>query len=204
MTTKPEPLFFSEVSEKVVTLRKNPLVFKAKHQKPLNTIEEYINLNTENTSTVLESIHNPTRVLIVDDDQINLLVARGYLDSMEDGVFLYETANNGLEALDIIINKKSKEIYFDVILMDCNMPVIDGFQASCLIKKMEKAKEIPYVPIVAITANVAIADKDKCLKHGMDYFLPKPYKKNQLYQMIKHACRLKYNSVKGREFFKVE
>ena len=68
-----------------------------------------------------------------------------------------------------------------------------GVNATERKAEMEKKKEIPYTPIVAITANVGTADKNKCRKHGMEFYLAKPYKKSQLMFIMKQAlCSKKY------------
>jgi CheY-like chemotaxis protein len=180
-----------ELSEKVINLRENPFIFKTQNLRNLNSIQDYSNLKTENIPTNIQDFDYTAKLLIVDDDQMNLLVAKSYLNSVQEGIFYYETANNGLEALEVIKTNSKKKIFFDIILMDCNMPVMDGFQASTLIKTMEKKREIPYVTIIAITANVAFVDKSKCLKHGMELFIAKPYKKSQLMMMIKKALCFK-------------
>jgi CheY-like chemotaxis protein len=68
---------------------------------------------------------------------------------------------------------------FDIILMDINMPVMDGFEATKIIKEFN-----PDIPIYALTANVMAEDRDKCLKAGMEGFLPKPFKIEQLKEVL--------------------
>ena len=136
-------------------------------------------------------------MLIVDDDQVNLLVARSYLKSIEDYKIYFDTSNNGQEALDLIKKNKEKGLFYDIILMDCNMPVMDGFQATEKIKSLERKKEIPYTPVVAITANVGTADRKKCEKSGMDFFLAKPYQKDQLINIMRSAFRSKNEKIVG-------
>ena len=127
-----------------------------------------------------EIIKEKHKILIVDDDQINIMVLSKYMQFFTDCEF--ETAFHGKQAVDIIKQRAEIGFFFDVILMDCNMPVMDGFQASDIIKIMEKNMEIPYTPIVAITANVGTAAKDKCLNHGMEYYITKPSKNSCYYR----------------------
>ncbi len=72
------------------------------------------------------------KILIVDDDQINIMVLTKYMESFNDCEF--ETAFQGKQAVDIVKNNAARGLFFDVILMDCNMPVMDGFQASRIIQ----------------------------------------------------------------------
>jgi signal transduction histidine kinase len=125
------------------------------------------------------------KILVVDDDQINLLVANSYLRTFEDYDIILRTAINGSEAVEIVCGDNEAGEPFDIILMDCNMPIMDGFEASRILKKKMSMGLISYAPIVAITANVGLADKEKCLEAGMDEFLSKPYKKIDLLTKIR-------------------
>ena len=131
------------------------------------------------------------KVLIVDDDQINLLVAMKYLSNGSDSEkkFHYETVTNGQEALNLINFNKKSGLFFEVILMDLNMPIMDGFEAASRIKELVKNEQIPITPIIAITANTGTANKIKCFNHGMEFFLSKPYKKQELMVLIDEALR---------------
>ena len=125
-------------------------------------------------------------ILVVDDDQTNIFVMKQYFEKFG---FNYETAFNGREAIEqIIINK-----YFDLIIMDCNMPIMNGFEASKTIKKMIEQKEIPKIPILALTANVSIKDIEDCKKSGMDYYLSKPVSKKNLKEMLERIFNHKIN-----------
>jgi len=74
-----------------------------------------------------------------------------------------------------------------MIFMDCQMPVLDGYQATGEIRRIEKTNNRMTIPIVALTANAVSGDRDKALESGMDDYLSKPYKFDQLYAMIKKA-----------------
>ena len=78
-------------------------------------------------------------------------------------------ANNGELALDLI---REKEEDFDLILMDVQMPVMDGF--TCTLKIRNRNDELKNIPIIAVTANVMDTDKKRCIESGMDEFLKKP------------------------------
>ena len=103
-----------------------------------------------------------------------------------------ETAFNGKEALDIVINHFSKQCFFDLILMDCNMPIMDGFEATERIRKFlqESSNGITSerkLKIIALTANVSASDKLECLKRGMDEVWTKPLQKSDFIQKIRLA-----------------
>jgi CheY-like chemotaxis protein/HPt (histidine-containing phosphotransfer) domain-containing protein len=114
------------------------------------------------------------RVLLAEDNLVNQDVARAMLAKLGLEV---EIAHNGKEALELV----SKHDY-DVILMDCQMPVMDGLEATSLIRK--QLKNGVKLPIIAVTANASEEDRSQCLGAGMNDFLSKPYSLNQLRQIL--------------------
>lgn len=104
----------------------------------------------------------PKRVLLVEDDETNQLVAIALLEDM--GHSLVTVAANGREALDLWARGG-----FDVILMDCCMPVMDGYEATAALRRMGCD-----VPIIALTASTVPGDRQRCLSIGMDDYLSKP------------------------------
>ncbi len=126
-------------------------------------------LNTHNLAPKDTNINFlESTVLIVDDNKTNLLVAKQMLEYL--GVFA-ETANNGQQAIDCL-NKK----HYDLVLMDCHMPVLDGYQATKKIRNMEFEHNTPDIPIIAFTASAMKGDKEKTLAAGMDDYIAKPIK----------------------------
>src|SRR5438552_617965 len=111
------------------------------------------------------------RVLLVEDNPVNLEVAVGILESFGCKV---ETATNGLEALDRYVNGE-----YGLIFMDCQMPEMDGFEATAEIRKQE-AKSDRRTPIVALTASAIEGDREQCLASGMDDYVPKPFTTDQM------------------------
>jgi two-component system, sensor histidine kinase and response regulator len=107
------------------------------------------------------------RVLIVDDSMVNQEIAREFLEDLDCDI---ETANNGQQAVDVTGAEP-----FDLILMDCQMPIMDGFAATAAIRQRDTAPTLPGVPIIALTANAFASDKEKCLASGMSDFLSKPF-----------------------------
>ena len=99
---------------------------------------------------------------------------------------------NGADAVKLVkedITEKKNEI--KVILMDCNMPIMNGFQASLEINDLTKEHNLEEIPIVAITANVTHSDMEQCLKSGMKNFLGKPVSREDLGIMLQKILRIK-------------
>ncbi|MES2703522.1 MAG: ATP-binding protein [Bacteroidota bacterium] len=122
------------------------------------------------------SILNGLRILVADDNEYNRMVVSETLQLKADVVI--EMAVNGEEAV-----KKVKEGNFDVVLMDVQMPVMSGIEATCYIRdKMGSPQN--RVPVIALTASILRTDIDKCLGCGMNSFVPKPFKTWQLINTI--------------------
>ena len=118
------------------------------------------------------------RVLLVEDNQINQKVASKMLSKMGHDVIL---AENGSQALEVLSREKDVEL----ILMDGQMPVMDGFKATEIIRRQELSNpEKPRIPIIALTANAMKGDRDRYLKAGMDDYIAKPVKFDELYTVI--------------------
>ncbi|OZS45944.1 hybrid sensor histidine kinase/response regulator [Photobacterium sanguinicancri] len=112
-------------------------------------------------------------VLVVEDNLVNQKVASLFL---KKAGYDFELANNGQEAVDAITQGKQ----FKAILMDCMMPVMDGFSATEAIRAWEGQNEKSRLPIIALTASVLDQDIDKCFEAGMDDYVAKPFKKEVL------------------------
>ncbi|TWI63373.1 PAS domain S-box-containing protein [Desulfobotulus alkaliphilus] len=113
-----------------------------------------------------------TTILLVEDNITNQQVARGMLSKMG---LRADMAANGLEALESM-----KMIPYDLILMDMQMPEMDGLTATKIIRKTEKHFSIKPVPIIALTANAMKGDREKCLEAGMNDYLAKPLMAEEL------------------------
>ncbi|MGD9929271.1 MAG: PAS domain-containing protein [Mangrovibacterium sp.] len=117
------------------------------------------------------------RIMIVEDNQINMKVAQHSLDNLCPHVFL---AFNGRQAVDLF---EKEEI--DFILMDIQMPVLNGIEATILIREIEKRRKVENpVKIIAMTANTMKEDVEHCLNIGMDAFLGKPFRVNDLIAVL--------------------
>jgi CheY-like chemotaxis protein/HPt (histidine-containing phosphotransfer) domain-containing protein len=114
------------------------------------------------------------RILLVEDNDINQQVAA---ELIESAGFIVEIANNGLEAL----NRLNKKADFELVFMDLQMPVMDGITAS---EKIRKNKELDHIPIIAMTADVVGEIKEKCMKIGMNEFIPKPISTESVFEAI--------------------
>ncbi len=117
------------------------------------------------------------KVLLVEDNSINQEVASSVLESIDCAV---ELADNGIEALHALEHKE-----FDLIFMDCQMPIMDGYTASRRIRANELANpKMKRTPIIAITANAVSGDREDCLNAGMDDYLSKPIRTEELKKVI--------------------
>ncbi len=116
------------------------------------------------------------RVLLAEDNPVNQAVAIAMLEALNLTV---DVASNGREAVE-----KSTSENFDVILMDCQMPFMDGFEATETIRRTESEQKRMPVPIIAVTANALKGDRETCLAAGMDEYLAKPYTSEQLRSVL--------------------
>lgn len=119
--------------------------------------------------------------LLVDDNATNRLLAQGVFKSRG---MTADEAVNGEEAVEMIRNSAFGE--YDMILMDVQMPVMDGFEATDLIRELDDP-ELANLPILAMTANAFAEDRDECLAHGMNDYIAKPYKPDELIRKL-YTC----------------
>jgi CheY-like chemotaxis protein len=115
-------------------------------------------------------------VLLVEDNAVNAFISAASLESM--GVVSVH-ASDGTEAVELYRTRA-----FDAVLMDCEMPVMDGFAATRLIREFEAQSGLPRTPIIALTANALTGDREHCLAHGMDDYLSKPIELGQLGALV--------------------
>ena len=126
------------------------------------------------------------RVLLVEDTPMNQRLAQSFLRKAGCETHL---AENGKIALE-----KIQEESYDIVLMDCHMPVMDGFEATREIRRVRSEQLVAEgisdrLPIIALTASARVEDRDRCLESGMDDFLTKPYKAADLRRVIDRWVR---------------
>jgi len=137
----------------------------------------------EDVSSTEEAIEWPpnSRILMVEDNHINQLVAQNLLEVMG---LDYAIANDGLEALEVL-NQASELPPFSLILMDCQMPKMDGYQATKEIREGHAGDYYKNTTIIALTANAMKGDREKCLKQGMNDYLAKPIDPDSFQKILK-------------------
>ena len=119
---------------------------------------------------------SPMNVLVVEDNPVNQMVIEELMLAAGHTVAL---AENGEEALERIAAEK-----IDLVLMDCQMPVMDGFEATMKIRELEAENGTPRLPIIAVTANAIMGDRERCLDAGMDDYVTKPIDNKKLEEAI--------------------
>jgi CheY-like chemotaxis protein len=135
-----------------------------------------------------------SNILLVEDNEINQLVAT---ELLAEGNVTVEVANNGKEALDMIL---ARPTHWDVVLMDMQMPVMDGVTATIEVRKTISAEQLP---IVAMTANAMVQDKEKCMAAGMQDFVTKPIDPDVLWETLLRVIRSKAASLESAALTKI-
>jgi two-component system, sensor histidine kinase len=130
-----------------------------------------VDVPTNGATQLVETIATPIQrlhghVLVAEDNVVNQRVARAMLERVGLSVTMVE---NGQEAL-----QRVEEGGYDAILMDCDMPVVNGLQAIRAIRERERKLGVRRIPIIALTAGALSEDQDRCLAAGMDAHVPKP------------------------------
>jgi len=118
-------------------------------------------------------VRRRAKVLLVEDNPVNQLVAKGMLGKLGCDVVV---AAHGAEALDQLEHDE-----FDLVLMDCNMPVMDGYEAS---RQIRQSGRWPHLPIVALTANAMSEERERCRAAGMSDYLAKPFRREELAALL--------------------
>ena len=148
---------------------------------------------TENTSKLGKMTHSEdlsyARILLVEDNQINQEVALGILETLG---YQADVSANGLEALSAL-NLAPDDVPYDLVLMDCQMPEMDGYTATREIRTGKVPN--PDVPVIAMTANAMKGDREKCIAAGMSDYLSKPIDPQALAECLKKWLVLKPRKV---------
>ncbi|MBS1212460.1 MAG: histidine kinase, partial [Proteobacteria bacterium] len=150
---------FDAITELLVTVNREPI---AKTAKPEENPPDY----------------GDKRVLLVEDNKVNQKVGLAMLAKFQ---VTPACADDGQAALDILARSN-----FDLVLMDCQMPVLDGYTATRLLRARELSQGASRTPVVALTAHAAAGEREKCLAAGMDDYLSKPLTKDRLAEVLAH------------------
>lgn len=161
-------LLFNELSKLLAVTSSNAQVPMAMAKDPL--------VNIQPPNMLLAAGQSRGLVLLVEDNPVNLLVAQRLIQLSS---FDYVSAENGEIALELLQQQP-----FDMVLMDCQMPVLDGYKATQAWRRIEQRSGLPHLPIIAMTANAMADDKQRCLEAGMDDYLSKPVDRNLLQQTM--------------------
>jgi len=141
---------------------------------PLKEVKKSIEINKPAITS--DKTFENLKVLVVEDNKSNQLFIKIILKKLN---FKFEIANDGVEAIEMYKNNK-----YDIILMDENMPNMNGIEATKYILEYEKEHNKIHTPIIALTANAIIGDRERFLEAGMDEYLAKPVNKDRLFEMI--------------------
>ena len=123
------------------------------------------------------------KILLVEDNAVNREVAVGMLESLGCAAISVENGRLAIEAAETAA--------YDAVLMDCQMPVMDGLTATAQIRRREQHSGAARVPIIALTANAMEGDRERCLAAGMDDFLSKPFTQQQLATLLRRWLALR-------------
>jgi len=145
-----------------------------------------------NEADILSFDFSGNTILLAEDNLINQKVALAFLKKQG---FTIDVANNGQEAIDLFEPEKYK-----AILMDCQMPVKDGFEATAEILELDKTSHIK-TPIIALTANAMESDRHLCLNAGMNDFVPKPFNKDILFTALHKWIYLEIDDLQSHDIY---
>ena len=123
-------------------------------------------LQQQEQGDITSQLRSKSRVLLVEDNKVNQKVAAVMMSKLDLDLHI---ANDGQEAVQLLAQED-----FDLILMDCHMPVMDGFEATTCIRQGEQGVRQTDIPIIAMTANAMAGDREHCLSMGMNDYISKP------------------------------
>ncbi len=133
--------------------------------------------------TVAESAKHDIRILMAEDNMINQKLAQNFLNKFG---YRVDMVANGLEAVHAL-----ESTNYDIVLMDCQMPVMDGYEATSLIRDRQSKVLNHDVTIIAVTANAMSKDREECINAGMNDYVSKPLKKDDLAAILEKWLRLR-------------
>ena len=149
---------------------------------PLHEVAASSNMNVENEnkSFLSETGYHKGKVLLVEDYEPNVLVASAYLTKFG---YSYDVAPNGMAALN-----KAKTNTYSAILMDVQMPEMNGFEVTRALREFEEKEGKERTAIIGMTAHALNGDKERCLASGMDDYISKPFSPNDLQKKLENTA----------------
>lgn len=164
-----------------------------KKQTSNNSLVYVHNYNVKKESNIEKIKNSPStnsiskiKILLVEDNEMNRMIV---IKTLAQKGFSCDIATNGVEALEAVFKKD-----YDIIFMDCQMPIMDGFESTSKIRKFEGNRR--HTKIIAMTANAMAGDKEKCIKAGMDDYISKPI---DFKKVIEFINTFQYSSRENKE-----
>jgi signal transduction histidine kinase/CheY-like chemotaxis protein len=178
-----DEMLFTEMNAPMsVKHEKSPVSSFASSRKYTYTEESRALISQGPTSSELIMPISSSFVVLVDDNPFNLLVAEKLLQEQS---FQVVSVYNGVQAIETVKDIVSKGNTVKFILMDCQMPVMDGYQATIELRDLMKKGELDKIPIMALSANNSEEDRKKCIDAGMDDYISKPLIRGDLIKQLK-------------------
>jgi two-component system, sensor histidine kinase and response regulator len=178
-----------EAGDKLPVARR--LTKPVKQSTLVKCIREAIEHARTPTVRVLKlDVFDGARILLAEDNVVNQMLARRLLERLGANVTIADTGMAAIERLSISA--------FNVVLMDCQMPELDGYEATRRIRKGAAGEAARTVPIIALTANALSGDRERCLESGMDDYLVKPINPDELREKLERVLRPADAAVSGR------
>ncbi len=164
---------FSQVTSKPI----RPTILKGIIDAALGSLPESRPTGSQPSRTSLPAeVAAQYRILVVEDNPVNQKVA---CRSLEKAGFQVDKAGNGIEAVQML-----RCFPYDLVLMDCQMPEMDGYEATRVIRGADSKARNPKIPIIALTAHAMASDREVCLQAGMDDFISKPVKLPEMLALV--------------------
>ena len=135
------------------------------------------NIHPKQKISLDPDITGDIRILMVEDNRINAEIGKEMLEKLGCEVIVTQSGQQSFEILKTDRN-------FDLIFMDCQMPVMDGFETTAKIIEFENINDKKHIPIIALTANSLQGDKEKCIAAGMDDYLSKPVNQKDFAKIV--------------------
>jgi CheY-like chemotaxis protein len=184
MLSSVEKNLYQEEAEKIGI---NKFLSKPVKLHELNTLlssvfqKVFANNAAQNGNPAFKKIHDRLLVMVVEDDPVNMLLITEVLRNMSVDVV---KAGNGIEAVESL-----REHNPDIIFMDVNMPEMDGYSATRVIRQLPDKK--CQVPIIALTADAMPEDRERCIQSGMNEYISKPFRIEEIHAALTKYCELK-------------